>query len=65
MPAEVLFFGHELVDGVVAIAAERNRLLHLLASEVLLEPLVAMAHPRNQMVFGGSFFRRSFAEQAG
>ena len=62
MPAEFFFFWHELVDGVVAVAAERNRFSHLLASEVLLKPLVAMAHSRNQMVFGGSFFRRSFAE---
>ena len=62
MPAEFFFFWHELVDGVVAVSAKRNRFSHLLAGEILLEPLVAVTSPRNQMVFGGSGFRRSFAE---
>ena len=60
--AEFFFFGHKLVDGVVAVAAERDRLLHLLASEVLLKPLVAVTGAWNQMMLGRSFFGCSTAE---
>ena len=60
---EVFFFGLEFVDCVVAVTAERDRFLHLIASEVFLEPLIAMASARDQVMFGGSLFRRSTAKQ--
>lgn len=64
MSPEVFFFGLEFVNRVVAVAAERDRFVHLLAGEVLFEPLVAVAGTWDQVVFGGSLFRRAVAKQA-
>ena len=47
MTTEVFFFGLEFVDCVVAVAAERDRFSHLIASEVFLEPLITMAGARD------------------
>ena len=62
--AEVFFFGLKFVYGVMAVATQRDRFLHLLTSKVLLEPFIAVASARDQMMFGGSLFRRSAAKQA-
>lgn len=45
----------------VAVAAERNRSLHLLAREVLFEPLVAVASTGNQVMLGGAALRYALA----
>ena len=62
--AEVFFFGLKFVYGVMAVATQRDRFLHLLTSKVLLEPFIAVASARDQMMFGGSLFLRSAAKQA-
>ena len=40
------------MDCFVTIAADVDRLVHLLTREVLLEPLVSMASTWNQVMFG-------------
>ena len=64
-PPQLLLIGKQAVNRVVALVAHRDRLLHLLACEPLLEPLVSVAGPRNQVVFRGPAFRAASAESAG
>jgi len=60
--AKFFFPWHKLVDCIVTGPAKRNRLTHLLAREVLLEPLVAVASSRDQVMFGGAAFRLSMTK---
>lgn len=55
MATEFLFSGHELVNSVVTVATQRDRFAHLFAREILLEPFVAVAHSRNQMMLRRAF----------
>ena len=48
---KVFLLRDQLVNGAMAFATQRNRFPHLLASEVLFKPLVAVTCPRNEMVF--------------
>lgn len=54
--AEFFHVGNQAVNGFMAVAANVDRLVQLLASETLLEPLIAVAGSRNQMMHGGAAF---------
>ena len=56
--AEFFFARDEFVDRLVAIVTQVDGLVHLRTSEGLLEPLVAMAGARNEVVL----IRPSFSE---
>ena len=62
VPAKVFFFRLKFVDGVVAVATQWDRFLHLLPREVLLEPFIVVARARNQVMLGGTLFRRSITK---
>ena len=64
MPAQFLLARHQLVDGSMTVAAQIDSLLHLLARVPLLEPLAAMARPRNQMMLRRPFARSTLAKFA-
>lgn len=49
----------------MAIAADVNGGLHLLTRITFLEPAISVAPPRNQVVLGGTFFKRSGAQLTG
>ena len=53
---------NQTVNGFVAVAANVDRLVQLFASETLLEPLIAVAGPWNQMMLGGAAFDNTPAE---
>jgi hypothetical protein len=50
MPAQLLFVGHQVVDRLVARFADLDPLVHLLARVPLLEPLVAVQGPGDEVV---------------
>ena len=52
MASQFLLARNQPMDGKVAIAANRNRFLHLLPGEPFAKPLVGMTGPGNQVVFG-------------
>ncbi len=62
MSSKVFLTRHEFVHRVVTLAAKRNCFTHLFSREVLLEPLVAVAGSRNQMMFCRAFFRLPMAQ---
>lgn len=64
MPAQIFFARDQFVDGSMTVAAQINGLLHLLPRVPLLEPLVAMASPRNQMMLRRPLARSPLAEFA-
>lgn len=63
--AQIFFVRNQSMDRAVAIAAQADGFPHLLARESLLEPLVGMARPRDEMVFGGAAFGQASAKAAG
>ena len=64
VPTKLFFARHETVDRIVAIAAHANSRLHLLATEILFKPLVAMASARNQVMLRCPALWVSFAQAA-
>ena len=60
--AKVLLGRDELVNCPMAVSAKIDRFVHLLPSELLLEPFVAVAGARNQMVLGRATLGDSTAE---
>ena len=47
----------------MTVTTQRDRFLHLLPREILLEPFVAMASPRNQMMFRRPFLGNATAKR--
>ena len=65
VPTELFFFGDQFVNFLVAIFADGNRFIHLLAREVLLEPFVLVAGSGDQVMFRCSGFGKAVAKAAG
>ena len=61
LAAEAFLVGNEIVDRRVAVAADGDRLAHLLAREPFLKPLVLVAGARNQVMRGAARLGRSAA----
>ena len=61
---ELFLAGEQLMNGAMAVRADRNGLAHLNAREVLLEPLVGVASARNKMVLGCARFGSAVAQVA-
>jgi hypothetical protein len=61
---ELFFAWNELVDCLVAVVAQVDGFVHLVAAKAFLEPLVAVAGAGNQMVFVSSPFSKPPAQFA-
>lgn len=62
--AQVFFARNQFVNRHVTLPANRDRLLHLLSAEPLLEPFIGVASPRDEMMFGRAVARKSSAQFA-
>jgi hypothetical protein len=50
--AKFFLVGNQVVNGMMTVPANRDRLVHLVPRELLLEPLVRVTRPWNEMVLG-------------